>query len=86
MKKLLVLSSFIVFGFVAVNAQNAKPVSTGNNTTLMEQPSASVKVEAKEVDKKKEHCTDADKKQCGTKSGSKSCCAHKTEAKKEDAK
>ena len=81
MKKLLVLSSFIVFGFVAVNAQNAKPIVSGNATST-EQPTTA-KVASKEAEKKK--CSDEEKKQCGSKSA-KSCCAHKAEAKKEEAK
>jgi hypothetical protein len=92
MKKLLVLGAFILMGSMvfAQTPSKAKeaPASVTNHMAtaapVAEAASGDVAVAKKEA---KKECSDADKKQCGSKtSGKKSCCSSKAEATKEETK
>ena len=78
MKKLVVLSAFLVFAFVGAHAQN-KPASVTNSSQKVEalageagESEKPVKMEAKK------ECSDKNKKECHDKKGGKSkksCCS-----------
>ncbi|MFN4083500.1 MAG: hypothetical protein ACK4K9_07715 [Bacteroidia bacterium] len=89
MKKLAILSAFMVFGFISVNAQQA----SNNNKPAIITPTevqdvTNDKQPANDSKKDSKHCSDKkETKGCGdAKAGEKkSCCANKkAEAKKED--
>lgn len=94
MKRLLVSAAFIIMGTVAFAQAPAKAKSAPAPATTLPNTASPVAVDAvthqeiAEVKKDaKKECSDADKKQCGSKSGEKkSCCSHKTEATKEETK
>lgn len=78
MKKLLFLSAFVVFGFVAANAQN--PQKSSDQAAIA--PAAAVTIDAPATEKpakateKKDAC--GSKKSCCS-SSKKSCCSRKGE-------
>jgi hypothetical protein len=86
MKKLICLFAFIGFGLVAANAQNITLKNTGAATSVTNNEDKPAGKDPKAVEKKKTEkkkkkgdCSTADKKECGTKAGGKSCCSHKEE-------
>lgn len=95
MKKLIALSSFIVFGVMAFAQAPAKTNGTANNkeavaTTpvpVAQTSSEATVTVAEEKKAEKKECSSEEKKACGTKAqGKKSCCSSKAEAKKEENK
>lgn len=98
MKKLVLVSSFIVLGVMAyaqapaksnatLNTKEVKATATAVAAPVAESVTVSDAVapvaEVKKADKKE--CSTEEKKACGTKAeGKKSCCSSKAEAKKED--
>jgi hypothetical protein len=94
MKRLLLSAAFIVMGSMAFAQAPSKaktapaPATTQAVTTAPVAVDAVVTHQVATEDKKdaKKECSDAEKKQCGTKSGGKkSCCSH-GEATKEETK
>jgi hypothetical protein len=91
MKKLVALSAFIVLGFAAAYAQGPSQKAPAPAAVQVVAPVAvdAVNADAVGVEVKKEgrkECSTEEKKACGTKTGKKSCCSSKAEAKKEDGK
>lgn len=92
MKKLLALGVFILFGSMVFaqtpSKAKAAPAPATNHVATATPVAAEAAVSDDAVAKKesKKECSDAEKKQCGTKSGKKSCCSSKTEATKEETK
>lgn len=84
MKKLVVLSAFLMFAYVGAQAQN-KPVSLSNASQKVEAVSEEASDSEKPVKMKaKKECSDKNKKVCHDKKGGKSkksCCS--TKSKKE---
>lgn len=81
MKKLVVLSAFLVFAYVGAHAQN-KPASVTNSSQKVETVATEVNENEKPVKMEaKKECHDKDKKECHDKKGAKgkkSCCADKS--------
>lgn len=81
MKKLVVLSAFLVFAYVGAHAQN-KPASVTNASQKMETVSNEVNENEKPVKMEaKKECSDKNKKECHDKKGAKSkksCCSDKS--------
>jgi hypothetical protein len=84
MKKLVVLSAFLVFAYVGAHAQN-KPVSLSNASQKVQVVSEEASENEKPLKKEtKKECSDKNKKECHDKKGGKSkksCCS--TKSKKE---
>jgi hypothetical protein len=93
MKKLLALGAFILMGSMVFAQTPSKQKAAPAPATTMQvaAPAVVEEVSVSEVavaEKKetKKECSDAEKKQCGTKSGKKSCCSSKAEATKQETK
>lgn len=89
MKKLLVLSAFLVFAYVGAHAQN-KPVSVSNASQKVEAVAEEIGDGEKpgKMEAKKE-CSDKNKKECHDKKdgkSKKSCCSDKSKKECSDKK
>lgn len=77
MKKLLILSAFLGFGFFAANAQSNAPASANTPKAEVAAPAPTDKAGTDKKDEKKA-CSAEEKKSCETKG--KSCCSSKKAA------